>query len=264
MDLQELIRRGRFIFAGAAERLKVYELVDGRRTAKVISRITKRHANNAHRDLRRLADIGLIEERRSEGEIAEKEGFTLYQKTPLARTVPISYFKGPFPLSSRREGPKIASHKSTKKRPRPLSLPSETEILDMCKKGEDQTLEFKAAGTEARKITKEIAAMLNTRMGGIIFYGVDDDGTIQGSDLARQKLDQPLQNSIKNSVSPAAVVTLKSVQVLGSEVLVVIVPPWNRKDVYQFDEKVLLRKGTNNFAAKPEELRKLHRGEYVI
>ncbi len=41
-------------------------------------------------------------------------------------------------------------------------------------------------------------------------------------------------------------------------------PPWNRWDVYQFDEKVLIRKGTNAFAAKPEELRKLHRGEFVI
>jgi len=104
----------------------------------------------------------------------------------------------------------------------------------MCKSGEGQTLEFKAAGTDARKITKEIAAMLHTRLGGIILYGVDDDGTIQGSDVSRQKLDQPLQNSIKNSVAPAAVVTLKSASVLGTEVLVVIVPPWNRRDVYQF------------------------------
>ena len=146
----------------------------------------------------------------------------------------------------------------------PISLPSETDILDMCKNGEDQTLEFKAARTDVRKITREIAAMLNTRLGGMIFYGVDDDGTIRGSDLTRQKLDQPLQNSIKNSVAPAAVATLKSVSVLGSEVLVVIVPPWNRKDVYQFDDRVLLRKGTNVFAAKPEESRKLHRGDYVI
>jgi len=143
-------------------------------------------------------------------------------------------------------------------------VPTENDILDMCKSGEDQTLEFKAAGTEARKITKEIAAMLHTRAGGIILYGVDDDGTIHGSDVTRQKLDQPLQNSIKNSVAPAAVVALKSVSVLGSDVLVVIVPPWNKRDVYQFDEKVFLRKGTNVFAAKPEELRKLHRGEYVI
>ena len=98
----------------------------------------------------------------------------------------------------------------------------------------------------------------------MVVYGVDDDGTISGSDVSRQKLDQPLQNSIKNSIAPAAVVSLKSVSVLGTEVLVVIVPPWNRRDVYQFDEKVYLRKGTNVFAAKPEELRKLHRGEYVI
>jgi hypothetical protein len=40
---------------------------------------------------------------------------------------------------------------------------------------------------------------------------------------------------------------------MGNEVLVIIVPPWNRRDVYQFDEKVLIRKGTNVFAAKPEE-----------
>lgn len=134
----------------------------------------------------------------------------------------------------------------------------------MCRSGEDQTVEFKAAGTEVRKITKEIAAMLHTRLGGIILYGVDDDGTIHGSDMTRQRLDQPLQNSIKNSIAPAAVVGLKSVSVLGAEVVVVIVPPWNRRDVYQFDEKVYLRKGTNVFAAKPEELRKLHRGEHVI
>jgi predicted HTH transcriptional regulator len=134
----------------------------------------------------------------------------------------------------------------------------------VCKKGEDQTVEFKAAGTDVRKITKEIAAMLNTRQGGIILYGVEDDGTIQGSEVSRQKLDQPLQNSVKNSIAPAATVTLKSISVLGTEVLVIIAPPWNRKDVYQFDQKVLIRKSTNVFGAKPEELKKLHRGNYVI
>lgn len=264
MDLQELISRGRFIFAGASERLRVYGLVDGRRTAKDLAKLTKRHINNVHRDLRRLADIGLIEERKKEGENAEKDGFALYQKTPLARTVPLSYFSGAVRVPSRKEGPTRTSSKGKLKRPAPLVVPTEITILDMCKSGEDQTLEFKAAGTDVRKITKEIAAMLHTRLGGIILYGVDDDGTIQGSDMTRQKLDQPLQNSIKNSVAPAAVVALKSVSVLGSEVLVVIVPPWNRRDVYQFDERVYLRKSTNVFAAKPEELRKLHRGEYVI
>jgi len=143
-------------------------------------------------------------------------------------------------------------------------MPSEQEILDICKHGEDQSYEFKAAGTEARKLAREICAMLNTKRGGILFYGVDDDGTIHGTDVSRQKLDQPLQNSVKNSISPAATVALKSASVLGTEILVVIVPPWNRREVYQFDERVLIRKGTNVFAARPEELKRLHRGIYVI
>src|SRR5215469_1449286 len=95
MDLQELISRGRFIFAGAPERLKVYGLIDGRRTAKDLAKATRRHVNNVHRDLRRLADIGLIEERTKGGATLSKDGFALYDKTPLARTVALSYFSGP-------------------------------------------------------------------------------------------------------------------------------------------------------------------------
>lgn len=206
----------------------------------------------------------MIQERKKDDEPIVKDGFTLYEKTPLARTVPISYFSGPIKLSNRSTPSLATPLKGAGKCPQPLPVPTENDILDMCKSGEDQTLEFKAAGTEVRKITKEIAAMLHTRAGGIILYGVDDDGTIHGSDVTRQKLDQPLQNSIKNSIAPAAVVALKSVSVLGADVLVIIVPPWNRKDVYQFDERMFLRKRTNVFAARPEELRKLHRGEYVI
>lgn len=264
MDLQELISRGRFVFASAPERLKLYELVDGRRTAKDLAAITKRHVNNVRRDLRHLDDIGLIEVRMRDGERAEKEGFTLYQKTPLARTVPLSYFRGKRRIPKTQEPVKSSISKATVKPPKPLPVPTETDILDMCNAGEDQTVEFKAAGTEARKITKEVAAMLNTRSGGVILYGVEDDGTITGTDVSRQKLDQPLQNSIKNSIAPAATISLKSVLVLGTEVLVVIVPPWTKRDIYQFEERVYIRKGTNVFAAKPEELRKLHRGEHVI
>jgi len=262
MDLQELISRGRFIFSGAPERLATYNLIDGRKTAPVIAKLTKRHVNNVRRDLRALADIGIIEEKQKDGNAVKKDGFTLYEKTPLARTVPVSYFTGPTKLSKPSKA--IVAPRSKGKRPQSLAVPWENEILDMCKKGEDQTVEFKAAGTDVRKITKEIAAMLNTRQGGMIFYGVEDDGTIQGSDVSRQKLDQPLQNSVKNSIAPAATVALKAVSVLGTEVLVIIVPPWNRRDVYQFDERVLIRKSTNVFAAKPEELKRLHKGEYVV
>ncbi len=81
---------------------------------------------------------------------------------------------------------------------------------------------------------------------------------------SRQDFDQPLQNSVKNTIAPAAVVRLHSVSAMGSEVLVVIVPAWNRTDVYQHADKILIRKGTNVFAARPEEVKRLHRGEAVV
>jgi hypothetical protein len=264
MDIQELIARGRFVFAGAPQRLRLFGLIDGRRTAKDFSKLTKRHVNSIHRDLRQLADIGLIDEKTKDGEVLTKDGFALYQKVPLARTVPLSYFTQRTRLPNARSTNIVSKKQERSPKQKPFSVPSETELLDMCKQGEDQAVEFKAAGTDVRKITREIAAMLNTHRGGYILYGVDDDGTIQGTDVSRQKLDQPLQNSIKTSIAPAAVVSLKSLRVIGSELLVIVVPPWNRKDVYQFDEKVLIRKGTNVFGVKPEELRTLHKGESVI
>jgi predicted HTH transcriptional regulator len=264
MDLQELISRGRFIFSGAPERLKVYKLVDGRRTANDLARLTQRHVNNVHRDLRRLADVELLQLRMKGGEPMMKNGFALYEKTSLARSVPLSYFSGPVKLANREQTTKAQRTSRKARRPQALRTPTANEILDICRNGEDQTNEFKAAGTDVRKVTKEIAAMLHNRAGGVILYGVDDDGTIQGTDCSRQKFDQPLQNSIKNSINPAATVSLASVSVMGTDVLLVMVPPWNRRDVYHFDEKVYLRKGTNVFGVKPEEARKLHRGEYVV
>jgi hypothetical protein len=265
MDLQELIIRGRFILAGAPDRLTLFQIVDGRQNTFQLAKRTHRHVNSVRRDLNKMRDAGLILAKLDRnGAEVQSSGFPVYEKVPLARTIPVHYFQDT-PIKKRRaSGAEAAAGHRAPGRPKPLPVPTEPEILDICKDGEDQLYEFKAAGTDARKLAREICAMLNTKSGGILFYGVDDNGTIAGTDVSRQKLDQPLQNSIKNSISPAAGVTLKSVSVMGTEILVVIVPPWNRHDVYQFDERVLIRKGTNVFAARPEELKKLHQGKYVI
>lgn len=264
MDLQELITRGRFVFARAPQRLQVFELVNGRRTAEGIAQILRRRPNHVYRDLKHLEDAGLAQPKLDRnGTVTKVGGWTVYEKVPLARTVPLTYFRGPIKAAAAPSRTKILSSKSLRKPP-PLKAPSETEVLDICKNGEDQLYEFKGQGADIKKITKEIAAMLNTRQGGLIFYGVEDDGTIQGTDIARQAFDQPLQNSIKNAISPAAAVRLHVVSVMGSEILVISVPPWNRKDVYEFDSRVHVRIGTNVFIARPEQTRKLHRGEYVI
>ncbi|MGD8456021.1 MAG: ATP-binding protein [Anaerolineales bacterium] len=266
VDLQELITRGRFIFAKAPAKLEVFKLVNGKRNSLEIAHELSRHPNNVRRDLVSILNMGLIQPVIVNGEPLTKDRSFVYEQVPLVREVPSSYFKEPssFPKPRQVVEIKPGSGKSSKSRPAKLPAPSENEILDIANAGEDQLYEYKAQGTALKTISREICAMLNTSTGGIVLYGIDDDGTIEGSDVTRQVFDQSLQNSVRNMISPAASVELHSVNVMGSYILVIIVPPWNKKDVYQFGGKILIRRGTNVFSASPEEIKQLHKGDYVI
>jgi hypothetical protein len=200
----------------------------------------------------------------AKGEQVRIDNSVVYEKVPLVAYLPSSYFSdyilGQSKAYQLTQSPARTSRQTTTTNP----IPNENQILDICRAGEDQTYEFKSQGTDVQKLTREIAAFANTRLGGLVLYGVADDGTIHGSDVTRQKLDQPLQNSVRNSISPSLVIDLKAANVTGYQIMIIAVPPWNRKDVYQLDGRVYIRKGTNVFIAKPEEVRKLHEGKYVI
>ena len=256
--LQELITRGRFIMADAPSRLQTFDAVDGRRTVKEIAALTNRHENNVRRDLTTLCDAGLIQPK------GEMSRLPVYEKVPLARTISLRYFEsiGKRPESAKAPGQSLGTARR-KRGPGELSVPTEAEILEIAKNGEDQIYEFKAAGTQASKLTKEVAAMLNTSQGGMILYGIEDDGTIAGTDVSRQTLDQPLQSSIKG-ITPAAIIKLHAVSILGTQILVIIVPPWNRRGVYQFQERFYIRKSTIVFVATTDEVKMLYSGQSVI
>jgi len=143
-------------------------------------------------------------------------------------------------------------------------MPNETEILDICRDGEDQIHEFKAAGTDVQRLAKEITAFANTKLGGLILYGVENDGTITGTDKRRPELDQPLQNSVRNSILPSLVINIAEKDVLGHKIILIRIPAWNRKDVYQYEGRIYIRLGTNVFVAKPEQSRKLHSGVPIV
>ena len=221
--------------------------------------------NSIRADLTLILDSELIHKKIDKnGNPRKKDGFPIYEKYPLARTVSVGLFEGTGKRPAKAKAPKlVTTQRRTPKKQIELSVPSEQEILDICKHDENQISEFKGQGVDTRKITKEIAAMLHTRKGGQIFYGVDDEGTIEGSDLSLQKFDQKLQNSIRNTMDPPATVKINQVSVLGSNVIVVTVPPWNKKDVYHYEGRVLIRKGTNAFHAIAAESKKLHKGQYV-
>ena len=261
MELQELVARARIIFQGAPKRAQVFELVNGKRSAKEIARRSRKSLSAALQDLQKMRDMELVIAKKDDGGILlKRDNSVVYEKHPLLKHLSKNYFEDPTQL------PQPKKSKSFKKRAliTSLKIPNEQEILDICRNEEDQLYEFKSAGTDARTISKEVGAFANTKMGGIIFYGVQDDGSIENADVKRQVFDQKIQNSIRNTISPAISIKIVEKDVLGHKIFLIIVPAWNRKNVYQYEGRVYLRHGTNVFAAKPEESRQLHNGKVVV
>lgn len=264
-DLQELITRGKFIFSGAPKRLEVFKCINGQRSTKDVSRMTRRSLSTVLHDIEKLADMELIRTRKDNfGKVLKKNNATIYEKMPLVKHIPLSYFAS---IADTTKYTKTSVSKKTKRsHAQRIHTPTEQEILDISKAGEDQYFEFKSPGTDTSKITKEIAAFLHTKNGGIIFYGIEDDGSIVGSDVTRQVFDQRIHNSVRNTVSPQPTVIIKERNVIGSTIILVIIPPWNRKNLYQYSktEKYYIRRGSNVFALKPDELQKLSKGQFIV
>jgi len=265
VEIQELVARGRILFSGASARLEVFKLVNGKRSAKEIARKFGRSHNAILNDLLKMKDLELISPKMDRnGKMIKKANSIVYEKTPLIRHIPISYFDDSTRIARQTAKAEALGRKTKSGKLPIMQMPSETETLDICRRGEDQIYEFKAAGTDIQKLTKECAAFANTKLGGIILYGVEDDGTIAGTDKRKQELDQPLQNSIRNAIAPSMVIDIAERDILGHEIILIRVPAWNRKDVYQYEGRVYIRLGTNAFIAKPEQTKKLHKGIPIV
>ncbi len=263
MELQELVARARLLFEGAEKRRHVFELVNGKRSAKEIARKSGKTLAGALQELQKMRDMELIAPRKNDdGSIFKRENSVVYERTPLLKHLSGSYFKEPEKLIAKKPGKE--SKKARSGFVTSITTPSAEQTLDICRSGEDQLYEFKAAGVVAEKLAKEICAFANTKMGGIIFYGVEDDGSIAGSDMSRQKFDQMIQNSIKHNITPTPAIKLLEQDVLGHRIILILISAWNRKDVHHFQDGVYIRRGTNVFKTKSDETRKLHSGEYII
>jgi hypothetical protein len=143
MEIQELITRGRFIFARAPGRLKVYELVTGRSSGKAIAKTLRKRLSNVLPDLKALRDLELIQTKQDKkGQPIKVDGSLVYEKPPLARQIPLSYFRDPA-MAARQLQSSPVTRKAGQPRARALTAPSATGILDICKRGEDDITEFK-------------------------------------------------------------------------------------------------------------------------
>ena len=140
-DLQEMILRARFILANAPRRLEVFRLVNARLSTKEISLKLGRKINNVGRDLQMMREYEIIKEKiNKNGDILKKDGAIVYEKHPLLKYVPESYFKDVSDTTKLRKTP-LHKKESGITTDFP-TLPSPSDILQIAKEGETHIYEF--------------------------------------------------------------------------------------------------------------------------
>jgi hypothetical protein len=96
MNLQELVARARLLFNGAPKRKHVFDLVNGKNSAKDIAKKTGKSLAATLNDLLKMKDLEIILLKKDElGQPLKKDGSLVYEQAPALRHLPATYFSEP-------------------------------------------------------------------------------------------------------------------------------------------------------------------------
>ena len=98
---------------------------------------------------------------------------------------------------------------------------NEREILDLIRKGENLTVEFKSDRKKLpdSELVAAVVALANTE-GGILLIGVEDDGAISGQHRSHQDT-RALAALIANRTNPSIMVAVEQIRVQGLTVALI-------------------------------------------
>lgn len=117
------------------------------------------------------------------------------------------------------------------------------ELKDIILDGESTTVEFKRKFTTALKIAKEISALLNTK-GGYIFFGIDDDGTVCGTDNEKGEIGL-IEQACGFYLEPPVIPEIEIIDYFGKDIVVLSVDESNNKPHRVINSE---KKGKNGIA----------------
>ncbi|RLF30662.1 MAG: hypothetical protein DRM98_06480 [Thermoplasmata archaeon] len=130
----------------------------------------------------------------------------------------------------------------------------EQSILDLIKKGESETLEFKETLKLDNEIGKTISAFSNTK-GGIILIGVSDSGKIIGVTIGKNTIEE-LANYIKRNTDPKIYPSIKVKEVENKKIIFIEIQENKEKPVF-FKNHAYKRVGKTSPEMSSSEIRKL-------
>jgi hypothetical protein len=128
------------------------------------------------------------------------------------------------------------------------------EARKLIRAGEGQRVEFKRSFAEAREAIVALCAMANTG-GGVVFFGVGDDGTIVGAQVGKKTL-QDFSNQIKANTQPNLVPQIHRLDLEGKTVVAAVVDPAPPGTVYYAYNSPYCRSGETNQLMPPDEQRR--------
>ncbi len=135
------------------------------------------------------------------------------------------------------------------------------ELKSLISEGENFKIEFKRQFSSITKIAKELIAFANTK-GGMILFGVDDDGTIYGVESEKSEIDL-IREAAGEYCEPPIDPIVQVIELNRKDVVVAIVEESRTKphrlqdyrDVLSRDAKVYIRINDRSVLASREVVR---------
>lgn len=133
------------------------------------------------------------------------------------------------------------------------------DLKNLIEEGEGFELEFKRKVSSPKKIAKTLSSFANTR-GGLILFGVDDDGSIIGVESEKSELDL-IDESAKIFCDPPVDISIRIVPCNHKDVIVAAVDESSDKPHYVVDDddekKVFIRVNDSTVIASKEVVKVL-------
>lgn len=131
------------------------------------------------------------------------------------------------------------------------------ELIERINNGEDSFTQFKREAISAKDLAKEFVAFLNAA-GGVIVFGVEDNGRVQGLSTAQiEELGQLIGNTANENVKPPFYPLVENRSINERKLVIAYVPKGSVKPYSTSGGEYLTKSGADKKKLSQEELRRL-------
>ena len=116
------------------------------------------------------------------------------------------------------------------------------QVKDIISRGENHEIEFKESFHSTQTTSKIICALANT-LGGVLFFGVDDGGSIIGINENLDKIQQKIANS-NQAISPIPLISVEIHEIDQKNIIAIVIQRAPDGTYYTFQGAIYVKIGS--------------------